>query len=433
MTWALILFSAAVVGYWQPLGLVVTLALTAFTWLLIRLAQGASAPRRRVIVSSGVSVLVLTLIAFGYVPWFLALLRGTSTPETWVVPLGLSFTVFRLIGAVFDSVALRLPASPRQLLLLALFFPTYRAGPIETLSSLTPLPQGGADGRGTRWALERIVLGVCRKVILADPLQAYVIGPWLAGGVDALSGPQCLLMPFLFGLRLYWDFSGYSDIAIGTAALLGYRVRENFDRPYLSTNLVEFWSRWHITLSEWIRIRLFIKLAGRRAPKWRFHFATVVSMAICGLWHGAGTNFLVWGLWHGVGLVVVHLFRDGVQKRPVLLHVTSTESARLVSIALTYVYVSIGWLAFFLPLDRALRIASGAIRWSPGEGLAAPGVLVAGVIVLVAAPVILLLDPRRSGVPATARAAVMSIAGGVALYLLLLHRTALQDFIYAQF
>jgi len=433
VTWALILFSAAVVGYWQPLGLVVTLALTAFTWLLIRLAQGASAPRRRVIVSSGVSVLVLTLIAFGYVPWFLALLRGTSTPETWVVPLGLSFTVFRLIGAVFDSVALRLPASPRQLLLLALFFPTYRAGPIETLSSLTPLPQGGADGRGTRWALERIVLGVCRKVILADPLQAYVIGPWLAGGVDALSGPQCLLMPFLFGLRLYWDFSGYSDIAIGTAALLGYRVRENFDRPYLSTNLVEFWSRWHITLSEWIRIRLFIKLAGRRAPKWRFHFATVVSMAICGLWHGAGTNFLVWGLWHGVGLVVVHLFRDGVQKRPVLLHVTSTESARLVSIALTYVYVSIGWLAFFLPLDRALRIASGAIRWSPGEGLAAPGVLVAGVIVLVAAPVILLLDPRRSGVPATARAAVMSIAGGVALYLLLLHRTALQDFIYAQF
>jgi len=433
VTWALILFSAAVVGYWQPLGLVVTLALTAFTWLLIRLAQGASAPRRRVIVSSGVSVLVLTLIAFGYVPWFLALLRGTSTPETWVVPLGLSFTVFRLIGAVFDSVALRLPASPRQLLLLALFFPTYRAGPIETLSSLTPLPQGGADGRGTRWALERIVLGVCRKVILADPLQAYVIGPWLAGGVDALSGPQCLLMPFLFGLRLYWDFSGYSDIAIGTAALLGYRVRENFDRPYLITNLVEFWSRWHITLSEWIRIRLFMKLAGRRAPKWRFHFATVVSMAICGLWHGAGTNFLVWGLWHGVGLVVVHLFRDGVQKRPVLLHVTSTESARLVSIALTYVYVSIGWLAFFLPLDRALRIASGAIRWSPGEGLAAPGVLVAGVIVLVAAPVILLLDPRRSGVPATARAAVMSIAGGVALYLLLLHRTALQDFIYAQF
>src|SRR5439155_12814926 len=198
-------------------------------------------------------------------------------------------------------------------------------------------------------------------------------------------------------------------------------------------NLVEFWNRWHISLSEWIRIRLLMKLAGRRAPKWRFHVATVVSMALCGLWHGAGTNFLVWGLWHGVGLVVVHLFRDGVQKRPVLLHVTSTESARLVSIALTYVYVSIGWLAFFLPLDRALRIASGAIRWSPGEGLAAPGVLVAGVIVLVAAPVILLLDPRRSGVPATARAAVMSIAGGVALYLLLLHRTALQDFIYAQF
>ena len=112
---------------------------------------------------------------------------------------------------------------------------------------------------------------------------------------------------------------------------------------------------------------------------------------------------------------------------------SSRNDPRCCTIGFTYVYVSIGWLAFFLPLDRALRVASGAIRWSAGEGLAAPGVLVAAVIVLVAAPVILLLDPRRSGVPGTARAAIMSIAGGVALYLLVLHRTGMQDFIYAQF
>src|SRR5262249_25886326 len=180
---------------------------------------------------------------------------------------------------------------------------TYRAGPITTLQSFGPLPADGGEGHDRSEALRRIFLGLCRKLLLADNLATLILNPWLKDGVEALSDTQCLLLPVLFGLRVYWDFAGYTDVAIGIAALLGYRVPENFDRPYLSRNLVEFWRRWHITLSEWIRLRLFMKMVGRRSPKEWLYAATVISMALCGLWHGAGWGFLLWGLWHGVGIV----------------------------------------------------------------------------------------------------------------------------------
>jgi D-alanyl-lipoteichoic acid acyltransferase DltB (MBOAT superfamily) len=164
----------------------------------------------------------------------------------------------------------------------------------------------------------------------------------------------------LLSLWVYWDFAGYSDIAIGVAALLGYRVPENFDRPYLSRNLLEFWRRWHMTLSEWIRTRLFMKLAGRRPATWRVYAAILASMGLCGVWHGIGVNFLVWGLWHGAGMVAVHAFR-AVRRGASAAGPGAGAPAETLAALVTFVYVSVGWLLFFLPLDRALAVGGRAL------------------------------------------------------------------------
>jgi D-alanyl-lipoteichoic acid acyltransferase DltB (MBOAT superfamily) len=198
----------------------------------------------------------------------------------WIVPLGISFTVFRLIGVILtrapqDGRRRRRAVPPRALLPRR-----FRSGPIESLRSLRPL--GAADAeRDTGWALGRILVGVCRKVILADTLFTTVIGPWQTEGIAELRPIQCLVLPFLYGLYIYWDFAGYTDVAIGAGALCGWRVSENFDRPYLSRNLSDFSAPLAHDALEWIRLRLFMKMVGRRSPTWQLNMATVISMGLC--------------------------------------------------------------------------------------------------------------------------------------------------------
>ena len=340
-TWSVIALSALVVGAWHGAGLLVTLALSGLTWAVVRVARRPVLTRtaRTAVLGAGIALLVATLAGARYA-------AAGATALT-----GLSFTVFRLIGVAMDGVNLGLVVPLERVLLLALFFPTYRAGPITTLRTLT---ETEAASRRS-WALRRIVLGVARKLLLADTLAALVVQPWLARDLAVLRPEHALVLPVLLSLWIYWDFAGYSDIAIGVAALLGYQVPENFDRPYLSRNLLEFWRRWHMTLSEWIRTRLFMKMAGRRAKTARIYAALLGSMALCGVWHGVGLNFLVWGLWHGAGMVLVHVFR-GLPRRPRLDPVAGEALAALG----TFLYVSAGWLVFFLPVDRALAVAARA-------------------------------------------------------------------------
>jgi D-alanyl-lipoteichoic acid acyltransferase DltB (MBOAT superfamily) len=358
--WPMIAISAAVVAYWQPRTLVATLALTAATWLALRLASTPS--RRRLGVAFGVVALLAPLVYYKYAAWLLASwpwARGLA-PLGREVPLGISFTVFRLIGVLMDTVNLRIAVSGGELLLLALFFPTLRSGPITTVQSFGTLDQDRLADRVVP-AIGRIFLGLCRKLLLANNLSTLILTPWLRSGIAALTPEQCLLLPVLFGLRVYWDFAGYTDIAIGTASLFGYRVPENFDRPYLSRNLVEFWRRWHITLSEWIRLRLFMKLVGRRSGKARLYAATIVSMALCGLWHGAGWGFLLWGVWHGAGIVATHVFGDLQRQSEGVRRLAAAPGSDAVATAVTFTYVHLGWLLFFLPVDEAWLAAGSAL------------------------------------------------------------------------
>ena len=380
--WSLIAASVAVLAYWQPLGLAVTLGLVAITWWSIRGVRAGDPARARRAVTAGITLLVLALAAGKYTPWVLSLLPGGSAwaAPAWIVPLGISFTVFRLIGAILDARALRSPVSGSDLLLLALFFPTYRSGPIETVRSLRPLGPDEQQERDAGWAVRRILIGLGRKVILADTLYGLVISHWEAAGVATLAPASCFVLPFLYGLYVYWDFSGYSDIAIGTSALLGYRVSENFNRPYLSRNMSEFWRRWHITLSEWIRLRLFVKMVGRRAARWQLQAATLASMALCGLWHGAGLNFIAWGVWHGVGLVAVQLFADAQRRSAAVRRLANLPGMTAISVGLTFAYVSAGWALFFQPLGKAWLLFTRALACPPLTALTIVVLIASGLL-----------------------------------------------------
>lgn len=423
--WALILVSGAVVAHWQRRGLVATLALTGVTWLGLRLAQNS----RRWILGGAIVVLVAALVGCKYGAWLLspwpAAMHWALDPTK--VPVGLSFTVFRLTGVLLDAVNLRMTVSGGELLVLALFFPTYRSGPITTLQSFGLLAAEPGDSLAR--AARRILVGLCRKILLANNLATLVLNPWLKGGVAALAPEQCLLLPVLFGLRVYWDFAGYTDIAIGTAALLGYRVPENFDRPYLSRSIVEFWRRWHITLSEWIRLRLFMKMAGRRAGKGRIYLATLVSMALCGLWHGAGLGFLLWGVWHGLGIVATHLFGEAQRQSEAVRRIAMLPGSDAVATGLTFTYVSLGWLLFFLPLGEAGMASARA-----AQALATPagaGILAAGLLVGLVAYELVRRDVRLGTVWARLPAVARGV--GYALLAWALIVSAPEPFIYFRF
>ncbi len=432
--WIATAASCVVLLLWQPLGLVVTLALAGVTIAFVTIGRRLGRQARKRCVWAGIAVLVGTLLVFKYVPWILSASGiAADRPIAWAVPLGLSFTVFRLIGILLDSEALKTPVSSGEILFLSLFFPTFRSGPITTLQQLRSSDAAAPASPSRRYAFGRITTGLFRKAALADPLHALIIAPWLAQGIQHVSALQAALLGPLLGLFVYWDFAGYSDLAIGIGALLGYRVPENFDRPYLSVNLLEFWRRWHMTLSEWIRTRLMMKMVGRRSSKAQVYLAIVASMAVCGIWHGAGLNFLVWGLWHGLGIVGVHLFGEWQRRSPAVRAIANAPGSAVASVVLTFAFVSLGWLLFFLSFGDAVAVARQVLLWRYGVAAIAIGCVMLLAVPLVEARLAADSNHALERIPMMARGALAAVACGVVVYLVVFHQVGQQEFVYAQF
>jgi alginate O-acetyltransferase complex protein AlgI len=174
-------------------------------------------------------------------------------------------------------------------------------------------------------------------------------------------------------MRILLDFSGYSDMAIGFARMMGIRLPENFNWPYLAANIVEFWRRWHISLSTWIRDYLYIPLGGSRQGLSRKMLNAFIAMALCGLWHGASWNFVIWGLYHGLGLAIA----NAVPSPKVLIAGTTLTKAhpkivmafettwKAASWMMTLLFVNIGWLLFFYPVDKAIRMTAQLFGFLP--------------------------------------------------------------------
>lgn len=236
-----------------------------------------------------------------------------------LLPVGISFYTFQTLSYTIDVYRGRTQAE-RHLGVFALyvsFWPQLVAGPIERSGHLLPQFKRTYDFSydRVRDGLARILWGFFKKVVIADRLAVYVNE--IFNNPGSYDGATVLLGAYFFAFQIYCDFSGYSDIAIGSAKVMGYDIMENFKRPYYSMSVSEFWRRWHISLSSWFKDYVYISLGGNRVVKWRWYYNLFVTFLVSGLWHGANWTFVVWGALHGAYLVG-SIWTEGIRERAML-------------------------------------------------------------------------------------------------------------------
>jgi D-alanyl-lipoteichoic acid acyltransferase DltB (MBOAT superfamily) len=268
--------------------------------------------RRALVVISLVSNLGI-LVFFKYSDFLrLDVLQLGGDPWNLILPAGISFHTFQSLSYTIDVYRRELPAtrSVVEFATFVLFFPQLVAGPIVRAQDLLPQLHNppALELRQATIGLHRIVVGLFKKIALADTLAITIVdrvfeSPSVFTSVEVLAGV------YGYALQIYLDFSAYSDIAIGSAQVLGFTIPENFRTPYRSSNLQEFWRRWHISLSTWLRDYLYITLGGNKGSAVRTYFNLIATMVIGGLWHGASWAFIVWGALHGFGLAVTRFFQ----------------------------------------------------------------------------------------------------------------------------
>jgi alginate O-acetyltransferase complex protein AlgI len=340
--WVLIAASLVFYGWWDVRFVPLLVVQIAATWWLTRLQQATG---RNGFLIFGIILNLGSLATFKYLDFLIGSAEavvGVALPRAHLVlPIGISFFSFQLISYLVDRLRGDAPVYPfRPFALFVLLFPHLIAGPIVRHNELVPqfADDPRRDGMWARICLGMVLftLGLAKKVLLADRL-ADIADPAFAQAAagQALTFGEAWGATLAFTLQLFCDFSAYTEMAIGIASLFGLVLPENFRRPYLSTSLREFWRRWHISLSNFIRDYLYIPLGGSRAGPVRYVFATMGAMAICGLWHGAGWTYVVWGLWHGAGLVVCRAWQS--LKRPM---------PAVIGWALTMLFVMAGWVLF---------------------------------------------------------------------------------------
>jgi D-alanyl-lipoteichoic acid acyltransferase DltB (MBOAT superfamily) len=307
--------------------------------------------RRKIICAVAVTLNLLTLGVFKYYAFFVtdvgdvldAIGMGMPFPLlTVALPIGVSFFTFQAITYVVD--VKRRDAAPASLVDAAVylsFFPHLVAGPIVRASEFLPQlrtprdPNRVAVGAG----LALVGLGLVKKVLIADTLARQVVDPVFAVP-EAYFSPDAILAALAYATQIYCDFSGYTDIAIGLALLLGFVFPQNFRSPYRATGFRDFWRRWHMTLSRFLRDYLYIPLGGSRGKtRWFTYRNLMLTMVLGGLWHGAAWTFVLWGAFHGLGLITEHALGGRVGRR----------TPGWLRWAFTFVAVCFGWILFRSP------------------------------------------------------------------------------------
>ncbi len=353
----LILASYVFYASWDWRFCFLLLALTLFNWAYARFVLRRDDPGP---LWPGVVVNLAPLILFKYTTFLVANAAavGHMFGATWreelpfriLLPLGVSFFTFQAIAYLVDVATGEKPFAFLDFMLYRALWPQLIAGPIirpgeirNDLEGLRTLDYDDCAEGG-----RRIIVGFFKKIVLADALTPVVDSVFLSRAPNALDAGVALLG---FGLQIYFDFSAYSDIAIGSARLFGFHFPENFDFPYRSRSPQELWSRWHMTLSRWIRDYVFTPLAfvTRQRPRmttlWLF-----VAMAVVGLWHGAQWTFVAWGMWHGLLLVTNQTLLKRFFERS-----AESRARSLIVAATTFTLVTAGWLLF-----RAESLAQAA-------------------------------------------------------------------------
>lgn len=287
--------------------------------------------------------------------------RAIALTETWlpaIPPLALSFFTFEFVHYLVEVARGGEPIRrPKDFALFAIYFPSLVAGPIKRYQDFTSaLPQALARAELTEVAAgaQRVALGFFKKILLADNLTVALA--FYEKDFANLTAPDAWLFLAALAARILLDFSGYTDIALGFSQMLGLRLPENFNYPYAATGLRDFWARWHISLSSWIRDYVYVPLGGNRHGPARRFLNLVLAFALCGLWHGAAGHFILWGLWHGGGLVVQGTYRSALGPLGPKLGATFDRTP-LLGWVMTLLFVAFGWLLFFYPAAQAWSMA----------------------------------------------------------------------------
>ena len=290
----------------------------------------------------------------------------------WITPVGISFFTFQALGYLFD--VYRGKTKPvrhfGKYALFISFFPHLGEGPIDRSDNLLPQieERHTFDYIAARRSLALIFFGVFKKVVVADRLAVLV--DTVFGSVSAYRGLSCWVAALFYSFQIYCDFSGYTDIALGSAGLLGFYLVPNFNTPYLATSIADFWRRWHMSLSRWFRDYLYIPLGGSRVSPRRWALNILVVFLISGIWHGANWTFILWGVMHGLFQIVGKYKSKLVRK----LLPNETPIVRIVRILITFFLVTLLWSLFRSASIREYWIfLQGLFSFSPGQDLLSLG------------------------------------------------------------
>jgi len=329
-------------------------------WMILR------RPSRRLL-AIGICADLLLLGYFKYAGFLAEMITaatGIVVPNPDVaLPIGISFFTFTQIAFLVDaSRGEAREYEPLHYMLFVTFFPHLIAGPIYHHKEIMPQFERREiyrlDISSLSVGLTWFAIGLAKKVLLADPVAQYgtpIFAAAAAGNqIGFVDGWIAVLS---FTLQLYFDFSGYSDMAIGLALMIGVRLPLNFNSPYKATSLIDFWRRWHMTLSRFLRDYLYIPLGGNRKGPRRRHVNLMVTMLLGGLWHGAAWNFVIWGCIHGLGLVLNHGWRKVAEARQLAIPYP-------LAWAITFVFVMLAWVPF-----RAANLQSTLIIWKSVAGM----------------------------------------------------------------
>lgn len=371
---------------WDARFVLLLAAATLGSYLFGLWIDRSSGIARRRAVTCAIVANLATLAVFKYFDFFagtLAALTGWPPQSLLfhvVLPVGISFITFEGIAYAVDVYRgeLRAVRNPFDFALFVAFFPHLVAGPIIRPTAF--MPQIGRplllSDEDARWGLREILKGLFKKMALANYLapiaDAYFQHvPYANQAVPAWVGVLA------FSFQIYFDFSGYTDIARGCSRLLGFRFPSNFERPYLSLDITDFWRRWHISLSTWLRDYLYIPLGGNRHGAGRTYVNLLIVMGLGGLWHGASWNFAAWGLYHGLLLSAHRLWRGWLHGTALQARVDHPALAPL-WIGATFLLVTIGWVPFRAPDFGATLATLEALIAVPDFAFvgAHPGVLV---------------------------------------------------------
>lgn len=345
----LLLLGASLIFYaWgEPIYIALMLVSIMFNWAVGLMM--AHAPRKRIefaILGAGVTINLLVLAHYKYAHFLITsfnslvgpVIHHTFTTQQLPLPVGISFFTFHAISYLVDIYRRQAEAlkNPLDMGLYISLFPQLVAGPIIRYHDIAEqiLRRSNTLERFSS-GVERFVFGLGKKVLIANTL-GQIADQAFNTPAGTLSASSAWIGIICYTLQIYFDFSGYSDMAIGLARMFGFELTENFNYPYISRSVREFWRRWHLSLSTWFRDYLYIPLGGNRGSGFRVRFNLFAVFFLCGLWHGASWNFAIWGIYHGV-LLIIERGRFGK---------LIDNSPAVVSTAYTVMMVMIGWVFF---------------------------------------------------------------------------------------